>query len=227
MGEKRIKLSNSGYALLAAIIAINIFAVLVMKGRSMWEVELQRDLEEELFFRAKQYVFAIEQYMKKNSNLPPQNFDVLLKGKFLRQRYRDPITNSEKWNIVLRSMTSAKGDLLVVPEDQLDAYVTQGQIIGVASSSCEEGYRIYRKKKKYCEWAFYIGDDPKKEMPELKYVDESGKIKASDKEETTEDNSTINEEKLRERERREEGREPESGREEVVSEEGDEDPGRG
>ena len=43
-------------------------------------------------------------------------------------------------------------------------------IVGVCSGSEEEGYFIYRKKKKYSEWAIYLGEQVDKEMPELKYA---------------------------------------------------------
>jgi hypothetical protein len=53
----------------------------------------------------------------------------------------------------------------MVPE-----YITRASIVGVCSSSCEEGFLVYRKKKKYCEWAVYLGEQIDKEMPELEFV---------------------------------------------------------
>lgn len=167
------KLSKSGYALLTAIVAVNIFAIMILKARSMWETELQRDLEEELIFRGRQYVTAIELYMLKNGSAAPQNLDVLFEKKFLRKRFKDPMNGSEKWNVIMRSPGISKDALLVVPEDMVPQFVSQATIIGVASSSTEEGFKVYRRKKKYCEWAFYIGEEEGKEMPELKFMDGS------------------------------------------------------
>ena len=165
---------KAGYSLLIAIIAVNVFAVLLMKARTMWETELARDLEEELIFRARQYVTAIEFYKQKHSNLFPQDFDILFTENFLRKQYPDPMTEEGEWQIVMQSTTAGKKSLLIVPPDQLDAYLSKAQIVGVATASCEEGFREYRKKKRYCEWAFYVGEDPSKEMPDITFVGEEG-----------------------------------------------------
>jgi hypothetical protein len=218
MKSSRIIISKTGYALLTAIIAINIFALLVLKARAIWETELQRDLEEELIFRGRQYVTALDWYMKKNANIPLQKLDDLVEKKFLRKRYKDPITNLNKWYIVMRSGISEKNKLLVVPEEMLPQYITQATIIGVASTSREEGFKVYRKKKKYCEWAFYIGEQANKEMPELKFVDGSNKSDSNDNkdnEDTTVDESQKGEQRREEPTEEEERKnnESESGRE--------------
>jgi hypothetical protein len=202
--RRKFKFSRKGYALLTAIIAVNIFAILMLKARDMWERELQRDLEAELLFRARQYVLAIELYRKKNPNMFPTSLELLYEKKFLRQLYKDPMTEEGKWNIVMRpgrpgaglrskSVRRGGGDegrgsrgsrggksgrggsegagaLWIVPEEMLEEYISQAMIIGVCSSSTEEGYLVYRKKKKYCEWAVYLGEQLEKDMPDLKFV---------------------------------------------------------
>jgi hypothetical protein len=225
--SREFKFSRKGYALLAAIIAVNIFAILMLKAGNMWEREQQRDLEAELLFRAKQYVIAIELYRKKNPNMFPTSLELLYEKKFLRQLYKDPMTEEGKWNIVMRpgrpgagarsgrgargiggggdrstgdrgtGVSSGnkgnKGDrggkdgrggsegagaLWIVPEDMLEEYLSQAMIVGVCSTSTEEGYLVYRKKKKYCEWAVYLGQQLEKDMPDLKFVAEGDKNKA-------------------------------------------------
>lgn len=171
---KQKKKFNKGYALLLAILAINIFAIFMLRARSIWETELQRDLEEELLFRGKQYVTAIENYMKKSMGAPLKNLDELVEKKFLRKRYKDPMTNGEKWNVVMRSNSSGKEELMIMSEDMMAQFFGQATLVGVASTSCEEGFKIYRKKKKYCEWAIYSGGLINKEMPELKFIGGGG-----------------------------------------------------
>ncbi len=164
-------MGRKGYALLIAIAAINIFAIMAMMARSMWETEIQRDLEEELLFRAHQYKSAIELYIKKNNNLFPLNFDELYEKKFLRKLYKDPMGASPgKWDIVMAGALGGKSDLLVVPEDMLGQFLNTARIMGVCSTSDQEGFKIYRGKHKYCEWAVYVGEQLDKEMPKLKYV---------------------------------------------------------
>jgi type II secretory pathway pseudopilin PulG len=170
--KRRFKVENKGYALLTAVLAISIFSIMILKARAMWETEIQRDMEQELLFRARQYVTAIQIFRKKNPNMFPQSLDELFEKKCLRKRFLDPMTEEGTWNVVMRSGLPGKDKnaLLVVPEDMLANYVRTASIIGVCSSSCEEGFMVYRKKKKYCEWAVYLGEKLDKEMPELKFV---------------------------------------------------------
>lgn len=172
---------RKGMALLWAIIAVNIFAILALTARTMWETEIQRDLEEELLFRGRQYRMAIEFYVKDNNNLYPRDFDVLYEKKFLRQLFKDPMSDDGKWNYVMRGGTSGKDDLLIVPEEYLAQYIEQARIVGVASHSPDEGFREYRGKKRYSEWAIYVGEQADKEMPELNFVDqETGQTASED-----------------------------------------------
>jgi hypothetical protein len=166
--------ANCGYALLAAIIAVNIFTILILKARTMWETTIQRDLEQELLFRARQYANAIEWYKKKNANLNPKNLEELYEKKFLRKLFKDPMTEEGNWDIVMRDGRPGKKGLLIVPEEMLPQWITQAVIVGVCSTSPEEGFLVYRKKKKYNEWAVYMGEKIEKEMPELKYVGQPG-----------------------------------------------------
>jgi len=166
-------LTKKGYALLTAIAAINIFAILALTAHSMWETEIQLDLEDELLFRARQYKIAIELYLRKNINVYPRKLEDLYEKKFLRKLFTDPMSESGKWNFVMRGGTGGTKGLLIVPEELLEQYLTKARIIGVCSTSPEEGIRVYRGKKRYSEWAVYVGEKLDKDMPELTYVDGS------------------------------------------------------
>ncbi len=171
---KKAKKGYKGYALLTAIVAINILALLALLARPMWETENQRDLEEELLFRARQYKTAIELYTRKNPNLFPKSFDELYEKKFLRHLFTDPMTESGEWNIVMAGTRAGKSDLMIVPSEMLEEYLTKARIVGVCSASEEEGYRVYRGKKRYSEWAIYVGEQLDKDMPDFKYVGKPG-----------------------------------------------------
>lgn len=161
---------NKGYALLAAILAINIFAILSLMSHALWETEIQRDLEEEMIFRARQYVMAIDLYKKKNRNLAPKSLEMLYDKKFLRQLYPDPKSADGEWNLVMRSTRRGSKNLLIVRPDLLAKYLDKAQLIGVCSTSVLEGFRVYRGKKNYFEWAIYSGENIKKKMPKLIFV---------------------------------------------------------
>lgn len=162
--------NNNGYTLIAAIIAINIFAIFSLMAASMWQRVLDRDLEEELMFRGEQYVIAIENFRKKNANLYPKNLDVLSEKKFLRRLYEDPVSDSGEWNLVMKNKNARIKSLMIVPPYLLAKYTKSANLIGVCSSSINESYRIYRGKNRYDEWAFYFGAKKDKEMPELKFI---------------------------------------------------------
>ncbi len=174
IGKRFSNRAQQGIALLAAILALNIFAIFSLMARSMWETEIQRDMEEELLFRAGQYRMAIELYTKENTNLYPRDFEVLYEKKFIRQLFEDPMSEDGKWNYVMRGGTTGKNDLLIVPESMLEEYLNKARIVGVVSTSPEEGFREYRGKKRYSEWAVYVGEQVDKEMPELKIAGQEG-----------------------------------------------------
>lgn len=182
---------SRGYMLLVAIIAIHIFAILLLVARAFWETEVQRDLEDELIFRGRQYVTAIDLYQKNNSGLPPRNLEILFEKNFLRRQFKDPMSESGEWSVLVSPGRAGDKTLIIIPpeltksEDIINAInIPTGKIVGVCSSSCEEGFREYRKKKKYCEWAFFVGDTQEEEMPPLKkygeYEDSEGGIAGDD-----------------------------------------------
>lgn len=161
---------KSGYALIAAIIAINLIAIFSLMASSVWERVSDRDMEEELFFRANEYVKAISKFRKKNLNRYPENLEILYEKKFIRRLYKDPIGDSGEWNIVMRNKRGQNKTLLIVPADLLEKYISRANIIGVSSTAIDEGYKVYRGKSRYDEWAFYLGQKPDKDMPELKFI---------------------------------------------------------
>ena len=162
--------NNRGYSLLAAILALTIFSILAMAARAHWETEIRRDLEEELIFRAGQYVLAIENYVRQNNNQYPRNLDILVEKKLIRKRYTDPLSESGTWHIVMQSIRAGSKQLMVVPEEYIDKLLDRARIIGVCSTSRAESYREYRKKKQYHEWAFYLGEKVEEEMPRIEYL---------------------------------------------------------
>ena len=54
-----------------------------------------REKEEELIFRGRQYARAIGLFQRKFANTAPPTIDVLVEQRFLRKKYKDPITNDD------------------------------------------------------------------------------------------------------------------------------------
>ena len=83
-----------GYAMAALLVTMAVMAVLMSAALPVWRHEAQREKETELVWRGLQYVRAIRLFQAKTGGLPP-NIDVLLQGRFLRKKYKDPITNDD------------------------------------------------------------------------------------------------------------------------------------
>src|SRR5260221_12242209 len=65
-----------------------------------WRYLVKDDREEELIFRGGEIADAIGRYQKKNGNALPPSLEVLVKGKFLRKAYKDPMTQDGKWRFL-------------------------------------------------------------------------------------------------------------------------------
>src|SRR5216117_351259 len=87
--------SQQGYAMAALLVAMSIMAVMMTVAMPVWKHTAQREKEEELIFRGKQYVHAIGMFQRKFANAYPPNIDVLVDQRFLRKKYKDPITNDD------------------------------------------------------------------------------------------------------------------------------------
>ena len=79
----------------ALLVALSIMAMMMTVVMPVWKQTAQREKEEELIFRGKQYVHAIGLYQRKFANAFPPNIDVLVEQRFLRKKFKDPITGED------------------------------------------------------------------------------------------------------------------------------------
>src|SRR6476646_9304172 len=91
----RQRSSERGYAMAALLVALSIMAVMMTVAMPVWKQTAQREKEEELIFRGLQYVHAIGMFQRKYANAYPPNLDVLVEQRFLRKKFKDPITNDD------------------------------------------------------------------------------------------------------------------------------------
>ena len=94
-GQAGIDAANRGYAMAVLLVAMSIMAVMMTVVMPVWKQTAQREKEEELVFRGKQYVHAIGLFQRKFANAYPPNIDVLVEQRFLRKKFKDPITNDD------------------------------------------------------------------------------------------------------------------------------------
>jgi type II secretory pathway pseudopilin PulG len=77
------------------LVAMSIMAIMLAIAMPVWKHTAQREKEEELVFRGTQYVHAIALFQRKTANAYPPNVDLLVREKYLRKKYKDPITNDD------------------------------------------------------------------------------------------------------------------------------------
>ena len=79
----------------ALLVAMSIMAIMLAVAMPVWKQMAQREKEEELVFRGQQYVHAIALFQRKTANAYPPNVDLLVRERYLRKKYKDPITNDD------------------------------------------------------------------------------------------------------------------------------------
>src|SRR5437868_7715383 len=94
-GQVNRRTADAGYAMAALIVAMGIMAIMMTVAMPVWRQTAQREKEEELVFRGLQYVHAIGMFQRKFANAYPPNVDALVQQRFLRKKFKDPITNDE------------------------------------------------------------------------------------------------------------------------------------
>src|SRR5262249_21052714 len=94
-GETVSSPGDDGYAMAALIIGMAVMANVMTAAMPVWKHAAQREKEEELVFRGEQYVHAIALFQRKYANAYPPNIDLLVQQKFLRKKYKDPITGGD------------------------------------------------------------------------------------------------------------------------------------
>ncbi len=165
---------NRGYAMAALLVGMSVMAVLMGALLPVWTHMATREKEEELIFRGNQYARAIGLFQRKFANTPPPTIDVLVEQRFLRKKYKDPITKDDFQPIYAnqammpggpsapggaqppgqRGTPQAPGGQMLQAGFNSTGATSAGGIIGVTSKSKEASIKILNGRQKYNEWAF-------------------------------------------------------------------------
>jgi type II secretory pathway pseudopilin PulG len=94
--------TQKGYILLAVMLLITVMLIGLALEAPRIVQQIKREKEEELIHRGKEYATAIRKYYRKTGTYPVsleqlENTNTL---RFLRQRYKDPMTVSGEWKLV-------------------------------------------------------------------------------------------------------------------------------
>ncbi|HEY3381419.1 MAG TPA: type II secretion system protein [Vicinamibacterales bacterium] len=97
-GQARI--GERGYAMAALLVMLAIMAVAMTVAMPTWRQLVRREKEAELVFRGEQYKRSIALYQRKYAGAYPPDVDTLLKQKFLRKKYGDPMVETGEFRFV-------------------------------------------------------------------------------------------------------------------------------
>jgi type II secretory pathway pseudopilin PulG len=161
----------------ALLVGIAIMTVMLTVAMPTWKQMVQREKEEELVFRGEQIAHSIGMFQKKFANAYPPTIDYLVEQKFLRKKYKDPITNDDFVPLTQAQQQSStpggptggrggqpaqgqrgapapgRGPLGLVSSGSPGG-APAGGIIGVTSKSTAVSIRLYKGRSHYNEWAF-------------------------------------------------------------------------
>jgi type II secretory pathway pseudopilin PulG len=152
----------------ALLVSLAVMSVLMSVALPVWRQEMRREKEAELIFRGEQYARAIELYQRKYPGAFPPDLDVLVAQRFLRKKYKDPMTEDGEFQVLYVSTAAASGTppgrggtptvgargSAPSPPAGTAQVGARGGIIGVVSKSQETSIKLYKGRNRYSEWQF-------------------------------------------------------------------------
>jgi type II secretory pathway pseudopilin PulG len=79
----------------ALLVTLSVMTIMMSVALPLYSTMAKRERESELVFRGQQYARAVSLFQRKAGNALPPNIDVLIEQKFLRKKYKDPITGED------------------------------------------------------------------------------------------------------------------------------------
>jgi len=162
-----------GYAMAALLVSVSIMAILMTALLPVWKQQARREKEAELAFRGEQWARAIYLFNTKNGGQYPPSLDVLVQGRYVRKKYKDPMTADGEWQPIFLGQQpqqpgqpqgrgtgpgAAGGRGGAQPPAQTPGGFGAGQggagIATVQSKSKDASIRIYNGAGYYNQWQF-------------------------------------------------------------------------
>jgi len=109
---------EAGYTLAVVMVFTSVLLVTLSGAVVNWQKAMQREREEELIYRGKQFMRAVELWQRKFPGTYPTTIDALLSTnntRFLRKKWKDPITNSDEWRLLKMNPDGSISGLSVIP----------------------------------------------------------------------------------------------------------------
>jgi type II secretory pathway pseudopilin PulG len=133
-------LDDGGFIMVVLLIGMAVSAIWLASALPSWRQQATREKEAELIFRGEQYARAIHLYQCKNGTYPP-SIDVLVSQRYLREKYKDPITNDDFVPV---------GGLVSTGQGQ----ASQVGVTAVRSKSTDASIKLYNGQQSYSQFAF-------------------------------------------------------------------------
>ena len=157
--------SDGGFMMVALLVGMSIAAIYLTAALPAWRQQAQRLKEAELVFRGEQYARAIMLYQDKNQGVSPPNIDILVSQRYLRKKWKDPITGKDFCiqgpgvvsNCLVAGVQAPTQPGAPRPPTGGPAQVQQGQqpgITGVRSESTATSIKVYEGQQAYNMWPF-------------------------------------------------------------------------
>ncbi len=87
----------------ALLVGMSVMSVALSMLLPAWTTMARREREAELMFRGNQYARAVAMYQRSRGAFPP-SVDVLVNEKFLRKKYKDPMTEDGEFQLLMVGM---------------------------------------------------------------------------------------------------------------------------
>src|SRR5262249_19459183 len=103
MKLRRKKSGEAGYVLLALMLAVTLILIALDVEAQRMAQQIQRDKEQEMYNRGIDYATAVKRFVHKNGGRFPVSIEQLENTnhiRFLRKRYKDPMTGEDNWRLV-------------------------------------------------------------------------------------------------------------------------------
>lgn len=188
-GQGESAAGQRGYAMAALLVGLSVMAVLMGVALPVWNKQAQREREEEYLFRAHEYARGILKFQRRAGpgTLPP-SLDVLVEQRFVRRKYKDPITGEDfqpvyqtagpigqpgggavggaRPGTIGAGADAGGGGIGGTPTTTTGGTSTGGQtaampgaaVIGVVSKSKATSIKIYNGRTRYDQWAVTYQD---------------------------------------------------------------------
>jgi type II secretory pathway pseudopilin PulG len=109
-GQGAATAEEQGFTLAILLIAMALMAIAWSVALPVWRTAAQREREEELLFRARQYARGVMLFQRKTPGVFPPSVDAMLERKVLRKKYRDPMWPGGEF-LVVRAGQVVPGEL--------------------------------------------------------------------------------------------------------------------